>query len=266
MWAQRVRLRWLKVDNHNSKFFHLVANQHRRNNLISSLEVDGQCIQDHQAISQTFTDYFCSLLEAESEACIDVNWDGLYPYHGWNNKEEVAWSLWIRCSLACRCTMSLFLMPRWVIDSIDKTRRAFFWQGKRDIRGGHCLIVWTQVCRPKLHGGLGICNLREFNLALLAKWWRKLLSYHNSLWVDLINNNYYSQSRPADMQSSLPGRVSSFWKRSSYLCQSFQIGSPLKLWLRGSNSLLDRLVGRCSASWCGIPLSTWDCFKCESYC
>jgi len=39
-------------------------------------------------------------------------------------------------------------LPPWAIKAIDKIRRGFVWRGRKDAKGGHCLIAWPKVCRP----------------------------------------------------------------------------------------------------------------------
>jgi hypothetical protein len=65
----------------------------------------------------------------------------------------------------------LFLLcPKWVIKAIDKIHRGFLWKGRKDIKGGHCAVGWTRVCRPLKFGGLGIHNLEILGLALNVRW------------------------------------------------------------------------------------------------
>jgi hypothetical protein len=54
--------------------------------------------------------------------------------------------------------------------AIEKILRRFLLKGRKDVHGGHCLVVWDRVCMPKDFGGLGIPNLLKMNLALWA-WW-----------------------------------------------------------------------------------------------
>lgn len=66
--------------------------------------------------------------------------------------------------------MSLAL-PFKTIESIEKVCRGFLWKGRKDARGGHCLVSWQAVCSPQnLAGRLGIPNLRLLNIALQVRW------------------------------------------------------------------------------------------------
>ena len=61
-------------------------------------------------------------------------------------------------------------LPSWVIKAIDKKRRAFLWTGTDSANGEQCRVSWTNVCRPKAFGGLGIPNLRLAGFALRVRW------------------------------------------------------------------------------------------------
>ncbi|GJN03259.1 hypothetical protein PR202_ga20684 [Eleusine coracana subsp. coracana] len=39
------------------------------------------------------------------------------------------------------------------------------WRGRKEAKGGHCLIVWPKVTRPKELGGLGISDLQRLSVA-----------------------------------------------------------------------------------------------------
>jgi hypothetical protein len=39
-------------------------------------------------------------------------------------------------------------IPQWGLDAIDKIRRGFLWRGRKEARGGHCLVAWGKVCCP----------------------------------------------------------------------------------------------------------------------
>ena len=54
-----------------------------------------------------------------------------------------------------------FDLPPWAIRAVDKIRRGFLWRGRRDAKGGHCLVAWGKVCLPKELEGLGISDLKS---------------------------------------------------------------------------------------------------------
>jgi hypothetical protein len=60
---------------------------------------------------------------------------------------------------------------------MDKIRRSFLWTGSEQAHGGHCLVNWKKVCRPKDLGGLGVTNLEIFGRSLRLRWlWQE--------WID----------------------------------------------------------------------------------
>lgn len=65
-------------------------------------------------------------------------------------------------------------LPPWAIKAVDKIRRGYLWRGRKEANGGHCLIAWPKVTRPKELGGLGISDLRALGWALRVRWlWLK---------------------------------------------------------------------------------------------
>jgi hypothetical protein len=44
-------------------------------------------------------------------------------------------------------------MPNWMHKEIDKIRRSYLWRGRKEAKGGHCLVAWPKVTRPKERGG-----------------------------------------------------------------------------------------------------------------
>jgi len=60
-------------------------------------------------------------------------------------------------------------MPLVVWKEIEKLQRRFMWSWGSKGRKV-TWVSWKKVCEPQDVGGLGILNLRLFNVALLGKW------------------------------------------------------------------------------------------------
>lgn len=47
--------------------------------------------------------------------------------------------------------LTIFKLPKWAIDSIDRFRRSFLWRGQDPdkVKGGHCLVNWETCTRPR---------------------------------------------------------------------------------------------------------------------
>ena len=84
--------------------------------------------------------------------------------------------------------MSIYLLPKTIIDRLDRVRRKFFWQGGGTKKKYH-LIKWIKIYKHKKKGGLGIKDLKKINISLLCKWWWKL-DNEKGLWQDIIEYKY----------------------------------------------------------------------------
>ncbi|WJX67429.1 hypothetical protein P8452_51895 [Trifolium repens] len=85
--------------------------------------------------------------------------------------------------------LSYFKMPVKVWQEVVKIQRKFFWGGigsRRKI----CRVKWSEICKPKKEGGLGIKDLRLMNISLLAKWRWKLLKRDDELWKKVVVAKY----------------------------------------------------------------------------
>jgi hypothetical protein len=83
---------------------------------------------------------------------------------------------------------AIYLLPKTIIEKLDKTRRTFFWQGGGTKKKYH-LIRWTKICKHEKKGGLGIRNLRKMNISLMTKWWWKL-DNEIGLWQEIVRFKY----------------------------------------------------------------------------
>jgi hypothetical protein len=58
--------------------------------------------------------------------------------------------------------------PRWAFNAMTNLQRGFLWKGRKDLKGGHCLLAWPKVTHPKVVGGLGIHDVSMLGWALRA--------------------------------------------------------------------------------------------------
>lgn len=86
--------------------------------------------------------------------------------------------------------MSLFLIPDTICEEIEKKMNAFLWGGGINNKGVKC-ISWKRMCMPKEYGGLGLKELRKFNIAILAKQGWRLLIEANPLVSAVMKARYY---------------------------------------------------------------------------
>ncbi|WVZ62234.1 hypothetical protein U9M48_012000 [Paspalum notatum var. saurae] len=113
--------------------------------------------------------------------------------------------------------LTVFPLVAWARKQIDKIRRSFFWKGKVETNGGHCLVSWSMVRKPKALGGLGAINLEKFGRALRFRW----------LWQDWIDEDHpwLGQEAPCDRTDRLffsastsvsigDGKKAKFWHDS----------------------------------------------------
>ncbi|XP_019266372.1 PREDICTED: uncharacterized protein LOC109243827 [Nicotiana attenuata] len=57
-WRQRSRVLWLKQGDKNTKFFHRMANAHRRFNTLDKLEINGEQITDSEVIIKEIVEFY----------------------------------------------------------------------------------------------------------------------------------------------------------------------------------------------------------------
>nr|CCA65974.1 hypothetical protein [Beta vulgaris subsp. vulgaris] len=85
--------------------------------------------------------------------------------------------------------MSLFPIPKGVVEKINMITRRFLWSGcaeKKTLPP----VSWKVVQLPKSRGGLNIGNVMHKNLAMLFKWIWRFFQEPNNLWCKVIKSKY----------------------------------------------------------------------------
>ncbi|KAA0036886.1 zf-RVT domain-containing protein [Cucumis melo var. makuwa] len=77
---------------------------------------------------------------------------------------------------------SVFVLPAYVHNEVDKILRSYLWKGKEEGRGG-IKVAWVDVCLPFEEGGLGIRDGPSWNIANTLKILWLMLTNSGSLWV-----------------------------------------------------------------------------------
>ncbi|KAL1827804.1 hypothetical protein ACET3Z_006216 [Daucus carota] len=95
--------------------------------------------------------------------------------------------------------MSLFLIPSTMCEEIERKMNAFLWGNGANSKGVKW-ISWSKMCMPKKCGGLGLRELRKFNLSMLAKQGWRLLKGSNPLASAIMKAKYYPNSSFLDAE------------------------------------------------------------------
>jgi hypothetical protein len=80
---------------------------------------------------------------------------------------------------------------------------------------------------PKAHGGLGIPNLRDLNICLLASWIKRYSNGDGKLWKGLIDKKY-NTANPNIFSCSILNS-SKFWKGFMWAANATKFGSRWNL-------------------------------------
>ncbi|KAJ0582905.1 putative RNA-directed DNA polymerase [Helianthus annuus] len=80
---------------------------------------------------------------------------------------------------------SLYRAPVKVVQDLESIIRKFLWGGSSEVNKVHW-VAWDRVASPIKMGGLGLHNLKDVNIALLAKWGWRFKNEQDSLWVKVV--------------------------------------------------------------------------------
>ncbi|KAL2252964.1 UNVERIFIED_CONTAM: hypothetical protein Sindi_0091100 [Sesamum indicum] len=84
---------------------------------------------------------------------------------------------------------SAFILPKKVINEIEKRLRAFLWKGMTN--SGYAKVAWKDICRPKEEGGLGFKDISTLNRALMTKKPCDVIRCdRSSIWVDWLHQGH----------------------------------------------------------------------------
>jgi hypothetical protein len=85
--------------------------------------------------------------------------------------------------------MSFIKFPKWAIKLIESQMGHCLWNNGGDCHRYH-LANWKLVPMRKQYGGLGVPNLRDMNICLLASWIRRYTNDSDKIWKLMIDFKY----------------------------------------------------------------------------
>jgi hypothetical protein len=122
--------------------------------------------------------------------------------------------------------LSFIKFPKWAIKIINTHMSNYLWNDSVECHKYH-LANWELVSMKKDYGGLGLHNLRDLNISLLASWLKRYKIYKDKLWKELIDFKY-NTANPNIFQSSTVG-ASSFFKGFMRAAQAARMGFRWKI-------------------------------------
>ncbi|XP_074287932.1 uncharacterized protein LOC141613095 [Silene latifolia] len=133
---------------------------------------------------------------------------------GWN-KKKISYTgrlILVKVVLSTIYTYwsQIFILPVGVMDMIQALCRNFLWEGGEDCTKAP-LVAWSVLCRGKEAGGLGLFDLKLWNMAALGKliWW--IAKKKDRLWIQWIDKVYLKGKPWLDYQ---PTAASSWaWRK-----------------------------------------------------
>uniref|UniRef100_A0ACD5Y6E5 Uncharacterized protein n=1 Tax=Avena sativa TaxID=4498 RepID=A0ACD5Y6E5_AVESA len=89
--------------------------------------------------------------------------------------------------------MPIIKFPKWAINTTNSQMSHFLW-ANLDNKHKYHLTTWDLVCHKKEYGGLGVHDLRDFNLCLLASWVKRYNMADHKIWKQIVDYKYDTTS------------------------------------------------------------------------
>jgi len=93
---------------------------------------------------------------------------------------------------------SILAAPKWVLKAIRNLQRNFL-RGSTGLNRKWALVNWTEVCKTKSEGGLGLRDPLQSNNTMGARIWWNWVSKPNTPWAQLWQAKYAKGSQWSDL-------------------------------------------------------------------
>ena len=121
--------------------------------------------------------------------------------------------------------MSFYSLPETLHHEIATVQGRFFWAGEGDKQKYH-MVRWSEICKPRDQGGLGIMSSKRMNIALLTRWLWRISNGDGGLWLRIIQQKYLRGQPLAFCQRS---GGSQFWQSIIQLLSVLRIGTSIEI-------------------------------------
>uniref|UniRef100_A0A452XT81 Reverse transcriptase zinc-binding domain-containing protein n=1 Tax=Aegilops tauschii subsp. strangulata TaxID=200361 RepID=A0A452XT81_AEGTS len=119
--------------------------------------------------------------------------------------------------------MSFYNLPETLHHEIATVQGRFFWDGEGDKQKYH-MVRWSEICKPRDQGGLGIMSSKRMNIALPTKWLWRIANGEGGLWLHTIQQKYLRGQPLAFCQRS---GGSQFWQSIIQLLPVLRVGTSI---------------------------------------
>ncbi|KAL0345631.1 UNVERIFIED_CONTAM: putative mitochondrial protein [Sesamum radiatum] len=145
----------------------------------------------------------------------DRCWDRI---GGWNSKmlSQAGKGVLVKAVVQALSTyaMSCFQLSVSLVWNLESMMADFWWHNRGDKRMHW--VAWQKLCRSTMEGGFGFRELKEFNLALLAKQGWRILTKPESLLSKIMKAKYFPMCSLDEVV--LGAHPSLTWRGSVRLC------------------------------------------------
>lgn len=121
--------------------------------------------------------------------------------------------------------LSVLKFPKWAIKILNSQMGNCLWNDVDNAHKYH-LANWESVAISKEFWGMGLPNLRDLNICLLASWLKRYNQDRSKLWAELIDHKY-NTSKVNIFQTRTAG-ASPFFKGFMWAIQATRLGYKWK--------------------------------------
>ncbi|XP_012827280.1 PREDICTED: uncharacterized protein LOC105948608 [Erythranthe guttata] len=121
--------------------------------------------------------------------------------------------------------MSCFLLPRGLLGEIESAIRRFWWGS--GTKWKMAWLAWKHLCLAKEEGGLGLRDLRSFNMALLAKQAWRIVTKPKLLLAKIMKARYFPNG--SFFTANMGFRPSATWRSILAARPHLQSGLRIKI-------------------------------------